>query len=282
MSDFKTLIEYLGMDSEKVKTLEDFKENFESSFVRTNALSERKDLIEPIVSSIYGKRLGLTEVALKKLAKEHSLEYNTEDLKDKKIEELAEFFVNKALTSRASYVEDLEKKIKSTNTDAVKEWEAKLLKTEQKLKDEKELLKKTAEDFEKFKIDSNNKIKSFQIDYLSKDYMSKLKLKKDITPIEKEGFNAILSQKYIKDLDENGDLIVRDKNNKRIPNEKIAGTFKTYSQILEEEAITAKLYEINPNTNKKFEFNKSIQNNNNDTINNNGRTIRKVHPSLLK
>jgi hypothetical protein len=283
MSDFKTLVEYLGMDSDKIKTLEDFKKDFEPNFVRINAIHERKDLIEPLINAAYGKRLGLTEVALKRLAKEYSLDWTADELKDKKIEEMAEIFVTKAITNRNNYVEELEKKVKTMGGDAIKEWENKLLKAEQKLKDERELLKKTADDFEAYKTEANNKMKAFQIDYLSKDYQSKLKLKKDITPIEREGFNAILNQKYIKDLDENGELIVRTKDGKRIPNEKVAGTYKSYAQILEEEAVAAKLYELNPNANKRFEFNNNNQNqNNNNNNNNNQRPMRRLHPSLAK
>lgn len=288
MSDFKTVIEYLGLNPEKVKTLEDFKKEFDPNFIRTSAIHERKDLIEPLINAAYGKRVGVTETELKKVAKEHGLDLSTEEFKDKKIEEIARIVVTKAIENRADYVSELETKVKATGDGAMKEWQTKLEKVEQKLKDKEALLNKTSADFESYKTESSNKMKSFQIGYLDNEKRTKLKLKKDISDIEKAGFNAILSQNYQLDLDEKEGLIVRTKDGSRIANEKTAGTFKTWDEILEQEAVKAKLFELNPNSDKKFNHtmvnqnqNNNLNNQNNQNNNRNGK-VRKVHPSLLK
>lgn len=247
----KEIISYLGLDADKIKSIDDLKKEFPNQFVKATELKERTDLINPIVDSYVGKRLGSLDVDLKRTAKENGIELS-EDEQKMKVEDLTKTILSKAVGTYKGQIAELKDKLDKGSNEVVKDWESKFNKLNQKLSEKESLLESTKSAYEKLQADSANQIKSFQITHSKKDILAKVesKFKKNLSPLEREGFNTIIEKNYQLDLDEKEGLIVRNKDGKRIPNEKVAGTYKSFLDVVEEEAINSKIIELNPHTPK--------------------------------
>jgi hypothetical protein len=245
--EVKEVINFLGLDAEKIKSIDDLKKEFPSQFVRTTELKERTDLINPIVDSYVGKRLGSLDVDLKRTAKENGIELS-EDEQKQKVEDLSKTILSKAVGAYKGQIAELKDKLDKGSNEVVKDWESKYNKLTQKLSEKETLLESTKGAYEKLQADSANQIKNFQISHSKKDVLSKVesKFKKNLSPLEREGFNTIIEKNYQLDLDEKEGLIVRTKDGKRIANEKVAGTYKSFLDVVEEEAIKSKIIELTP------------------------------------
>lgn len=241
MSLEKEALEYLGYKAEDFKTLDEFKTKFDSTFIKQSNITEDS---EP-VKKILGKTFGTLENEIKKVAKGFELDIDFEEVKDKKVTEKLKYTFEKYNEKKGEYIKDLEAKAALGNDDKVKEWEKKYEKINQKYKDVEGLLNSTKSEFEQSQQKWATEVKNVKLDVLLKDSFSKVKLKQDISEFEKIGFHASIAQKYTPEIDEVVGLIPLDKSGKRIPSTKVTGAFKTWDEILEEEAITGGLYQVN-------------------------------------
>ena len=242
--DALELINYLGVKPEDVKDLTELKNKFDTDFIRTANITEDS---EP-VKKILGKTFGTLENEIKKVAKEFEVEvdFDSPELKDKKVKDKLKHFVTTLQGKNKVIIDDLTAKAGLGNDEKVKEWEGKYNKEIQKAKDLKALLDTTTNDFNAFKETSTKNIKGVKLDILKKDAFSKLKLRPDISEIEKRGFNSMIADSYDFDIDETETLIITDKKGARIPSTKVTGTFKSIDEILEEEAVKGKVFQLNP------------------------------------
>ena len=243
--ELKDITEALGYKADQFKTVEEFKSEFEKSFIRTSLISEDNEFVKPII----GKIFGTIENDLKVIAKKQDLEidFNDADFKDKKFKHKVDFFATKLNEKNKSIIDDLTVKAGQGNDEKVKEYEVKLTKAQQKAKDFEALLSATTNEYNQFKEKATSDIKGVKLNILTKDAFSKLKLKPEITEIEKRGFNSYIAESYNFDVDENESLIVTDKKGNKIPSTKVVGTFKSIDEILEEEAVKNKVFALNPN-----------------------------------
>ena len=235
------ILEYLGVDK-STDSIEKFKETFEPEFIRKKLIAEDKE----IVSQITGKALGSLTTKAKSIAKKYGVELSADEIKDKKVEEIQELAFEKLAASNLSAVNELQAKVGQGKDDAVKEWEGKYQKLESKFNDTSKLHATTLSEFTAFKEQTAGQIKGIKLATLKDAAFGKLKLKSNISDIEKAGFNSIVQEKYSFDLDEKGELFVADKKGERIKSEKVTGTFKNIDEVLQEEAIKANVYAINP------------------------------------
>jgi hypothetical protein len=248
LDNAKKLIDYIGIDITKVKDETEFNTAFDTDFIRTANITEDS---EP-VKKILGKTFGTLENEIKKVAKEFEVEvdFDVPELKDKKVKDKLKHFVSLFAGKQKTIIDDLTAKAGQGNDEKVKEWEKKFEKESQKAKDLKGLLDTTTSEYNSFKESAGKDLKGVKINIHQKDAFSKLKLRPDISEIEKRGFNSMIAETYNFDLDENESFIVTDKKGARIPSKKVTGTFKTVDEILEEEAINAKVFQLNPDGGK--------------------------------
>lgn len=241
--DALELINYLGVKPDEVKDVAELKNKFDTEFIRTSAITEDS---EP-VKKILGKTFGTLENEIKKVAKEFEVDvdFDTPELKDKKVKDKLKFFVSEFANKNKSIIDELTIKAGQGNDEKLKEYETKLTKEQQKRKDAENLLNSVKTEYEGFKEQSEKSIKGIKLNILKKDAFSKLKLRPDISEIEKKGFDSVIHEKYNFDIDENESVFVTDKKGAKIPSTKVTGTFKTVTEILEEEAIAGKLALIN-------------------------------------
>lgn len=241
MSLEKEALEYLGFKLDDLKTIDEFKSKFDSTFIKQSNITEDS---EP-VKKILGKTFGTLENEIKKVAKGFELDVDFEELKDKKVTEKLKYTFEKYNEKKGEYIKDLEAKAALGNDDKVKEWEKKYEKINQKYKDVEGLLNNTKSEYEQAQNKWQSEIKNVKLNVLTKDAFAKVKLKNDISDFEKRGYMATISEKYKFDLDETENLIVKNSKGERIPSSKTTGTFKTIEEILEEEAISGKLIQLN-------------------------------------
>lgn len=249
MSELKpeAILAYLGFEADKVKTEDDFKTQFEGKFGAKDAL-----LKDPaFVGKIYGQKLGSIEAKVKANAKKMGVEFTSEEIKDKGVEDILELSFTKIAALNQTAMEAAEKASKGSVDDQVKTWKDKYQSVESKLKDTEGLLAKTSTEYEGFKKDAVVASKTRIITGFKQDALKKLEFKQDITPVERMGFESVLNDKYIFDLDDTqAPFVANKKTGQRIPSKKQTGTFMTADEILQQELIDNKLAKINPNGGK--------------------------------
>ncbi len=248
MSELKpeSILTYLGFEADKVKTEEDFKSQFDTKFGVKELL-----LKDPaFTGKIFGQKIGSIEAKVKSNAKKMGVDFTPEELKDKGVEDILELSFTKIAAINKQAMDDLEKASKGSVDEQVKTWKDKYQSVESKLKDTEGLLTKTSTEFEGFKNEQVTKVKTDTILNFKKSAIGKLEFKQDITPVEKMGFESVLNDKYVFDLDETGSPFVADKKGQRIPSKKTTGTFMSADEILQEELIANKLAKINPSGGK--------------------------------
>lgn len=247
--ELKEVVEYFGYKVEDIKDLNDLKTKFDSDFVRASNITEDFEPVKKIVGKIYGT----LENEIKKVAKTHDLDvdFDSEDIKSKKVTEKLKFAFSKYDEKNKSVLEELKTKAGQGNDEKVKEWEGKYEKLKNKYSDTEGLLKKTTEDFEGFKQTKDKEIKGVKLDIHKKDIYAKAKFLPEANEYTKKGFLNDFEQKYVLDLDENEKPVIMDKKGQRIPNPKVTGTFYEVSDLLQEEMINAKLYALNPQGGKQ-------------------------------
>jgi hypothetical protein len=95
-----------------------------------------------------------------------------------------------------------------------------------------------------------------------------LKLKQNISDLEKAGFNTIIESKYKFELDEQDQLYPVDaKTGERLKSSKQIGAFKSVDEVIMEEANAQKVYAVQDNNKRSAMMpGKIVPQNNNQQI----------------
>lgn len=245
----KEVFEYLGIKPEDVKDLDTFKTKFDSEFIKQSMINEDSEPVKKILGKTYNK----IEADIKKLQKdfEVDVDFDSDDYKGlKKVSDKFVFIASKIDGKHKSTIAELTEKAGKGNDEKVRELEEKYTKAISKAKDYETLLKKTGEEFETYKQTATEKEKSVKLDFYKSEALAKVKFKADINEFEKEGYLSKIEKTYKFDLDENGKAIILDKEGKRIPNPKVSSSFMEIADVLQEEAVKGKLFQLNPDAGK--------------------------------
>ena len=247
--EIKEVAEYLGLKVDELKDLESFKTKFDTEFIKQSNITEDNESVKKIL----GKTFGTLENEIKKVAKgfELDIDFNSDDLKDKKVTDKLKFVVSEYDAKQKTVIEELKKSANQGNDEKVKEWEEKYTKAINKAKDYETLLKTTKTELETVQQNSSKEIKNIKLDIFKTQALSKVKFKADINEFEKEGYLSKIEKNYKFDLDETGKPVIFDKEGKRIPNPKVNGTFMDIEEVLQDEAVKGKLFQLNPDAGKK-------------------------------
>jgi hypothetical protein len=246
--EVKDLLNTLGI-TEDIRDVSEFKKIIEDKFVPVSEIAERKELIEPIVNKAIGKRIGSIETLLKKTAKEHGIDIEGGELKDKPIEEVTKHLFGKLTDAHTSVVKDLKTQLDGKSDEVFKKLQKEIEEYKTKYSEVENLLNDTKNQFTKLQSDKENEIKSFKIEVKKKSIFDTIGFKKDMSAVEKTGFETLLNSKYALDLD-GDEIVVKDKSGKRIKNDKVVGAFKTFEEVLKEEAEANGLISKNPHGGK--------------------------------
>lgn len=238
----KEILDYLGA---KAETLEEFKASFDKDFIKQSMITEDS---EP-VKKILGKTFGTIENEVKKIAKGFDLDvdFDSEDLKGKKVTDKLKFVVGEFDKKNKLIFEDLTAKAGLGNDEKVKEWQSKFEKVDGKLKEKNTLFDSLKGEFDNYKTSTANEIKNTKLNIHKKEVFGKANFIDDANEFTKKGFLIDFQDKYDIDLDENESPIIKNKKGERLISTKTAGTFKEISEVLEEELALAKLLKLNAN-----------------------------------
>lgn len=226
---------FLGVQAEN---FDGFKEAFESTYIRRENVTQD----ESITSQIIGRRMGSLDTAINRTFKNAGLELDTEG---KKVEEIIEMGVSAIQDRYKDQISKLEDEGLKNSDEALIEARKLQEKWENKYKEEKALRESTANEFSAYKEESANRIRQNTIGSFVEQAYNRATFREGITELESKGFKDIIKESYKFDLDENNTLVVTDVEGKRIPNEKISGTFMSFDDVIMQESIKHKLYPIN-------------------------------------
>lgn len=231
------ILDFLGMSG--VTSIEEFQDKFPSEFFRQSAPpDELKQKITGMAFKTVNKAVRET------LNSKYGIELSNSQVEGKPLEEVVSMVLDSVKSGYDTKISDLEKQINEPN-EAIKDWEKKYSKLENKYKETEGLLNTTVNEYNGYKSQKDNEIKSFKINTGKKDLFGKIPFKSDITEIERKGFDTIISENYVLDIDDNDEYIITDKKGQRIPNEKVVGTFKKPEDIFKEKAIELNLVATN-------------------------------------
>lgn len=233
--------DFLGIDPAEVESLDQAKEKFNSTFINRN--EAKKD--PEIVSAATGKIAGSIERLLEKTYPD--FDFNTEELKGKKIEDK----IRAVSAFHQSKYSELEEKAKTAGTGdtkaitekyegEIKQWQQKHKETEGLLKSLKETHEKTVVEFQE---KENRQFIKSQYDEAWKSVPFADTFKND--KLKVNGFTAEFGSKFNLQKQEN-EVIVTDKEGKRIPSKSKAGEHMSLMEALTEFAKENNVLSSNP------------------------------------
>jgi len=276
--ELKDVLGYLGLDAEKVKTLDDLKGTFEKEFVRVSTLNEESEYIKPIL----GKTFGTQENELRKIAKKFEVDFDADEFKEaKRVSEKADILVSKIAEMKDSKIKEFETKLLQGSDEKLTAAEKKAEKLAKELQEKNSLLEATANDFNQFKQTAASEMKNFKLNHVKSNVFGSIKYNSQATDLAKKGFLATIAEKYEFDFDEKETPIIRVKGGTQIKSDKVAGAFLSLEEVIKKEAIEAGLYEVNPNAvNQTRQVTVTATGTQTSTVNPNGTPVRKVAERL--
>ncbi len=276
--ELKDVLGYLGLDAEKVKTIDDLKGTFEKDFVRVSTLNEESEYIKPIL----GKTFGTQENELRKIAKKFEVDFDADEFKEaKRVSEKADILVSKIAEMKDSKIKEFETKLLQGSDEKLTAAEKKAEKLAKELQEKNSLLEATANDFNQFKQTAASEMKNFKLNHVKSNVFGSIKYNSQATDLAKKGFLATIAEKYEFDFDEKETPIVRVKGGTQIKSDKVAGAFLSPEEVIKKEAIEAGLYEVNPNAvNQTRQVTVTATGTQTSTVNPNGTPVRKVAERL--
>ena len=240
--ELKDLLEYTGIEAEN---MEDFKTKFNEKFV-----ADEKQAIQKYLKPVIGQKFNKIKQNLLNKARTEGLEFTNSEFDNIELEEVHELLSEKRTAQLKADLEDIKKKAGANGDDVVKEWEAKYAQANQRAADAEKLKTSLATEFETFKSQSANQVKSVKLDYFRTNLMSKLPFKAGITELEKTGFDSYVSSNYKLDFDDTGKEFVTDAQGERIRSSKKADEFKTPDEVFVEVADKFGILAKNPQAGK--------------------------------
>jgi len=236
------ILQFIGIDPEKTETIDAAKDKFGADFIlKSEAIKD-----DVIASKIVGSRMGALETEAKRTFKEIGVEFEGEEIKGKKLEDI--------LKLGATKVKEQFEQIKKLNTggdDASKEWEKKYTAQQKKLADTQELAKSLQEQYTSLEGTYKTEKKQAKLTDYKKSQIADIKFKSDINTLMLDGFHANIEKKYGIDFDEKDEPFVIDRStNSRIQSKKNAGKFADFGEIFELEAAANKLIAESPHGGK--------------------------------
>ena len=243
--ELKDAFEYLGLDAEKVQSLDDFKKGIEESFIHRNMVT--KD--EKVINDITGKYFGSIVTDLKSSAKEFGIEFSGAELQNKKVKDIFADALTRQKDAYGKTIDEIKAK-GGAPAEEVKKWEDKYNKLHTQFSDLKSLNENLVKEYDGYKSQTASEKKGIELKYAWNQELGKIQYKPGIKETEKLGFEALLSKSVKPDFDESGKLIITDTEGKQIPNPKKAGTFYSAEEMLKEMAVKAEVVALNPHAGK--------------------------------
>lgn len=246
----KEVIEFLGLKPDEIQSIDQFKEKFTPTFLRRSEAHSDVDFI----GQVYGKKSGQVTTVFKRELKNMGIEIPDAEIENKTLEDIVRIGVTKAVEKYSTDVTAVKDQANKGNDEKVVELASKYEKEKKKREETEGLLNSTKTEFDTFKTNKDSEFKGYKLKSKRDQYHAeKVKWNEGIPEVSKTGYFAELEKNFKFEWDdEKGDVIPMDLNGNRIPNKDVAGTFKTYDQVLQDEGIRLKTWPVNPHQQKGF------------------------------
>lgn len=262
--ELKDVLQKIGID--EVTSMEEFEEKFNSRFLPKETAWQDDEVKSKITGKIAGS---INSIAKREFGLEPS------EIKDLKWEEV----IAKGVSKLRENITSLEEMAGKNSDDKFNELAEKLKKAEKTINDYKINLENTSKLVEQKDLEYQNSIKSLKVDNVLKEAKTKIfpKMKTNISEPERFYFEHKIKESIDVDFDENGDVIVMDKNGQRLANPNKLGSFLSLEEAIENIASSNNL--LIKNNVAQTNVQATIKTPANNTQANDGG--KKIHPSVL-
>lgn len=242
--ELKEVLAFTGIEAESI---EDFKTNFEKTFLKKDAALKDKEFM----NSVVGKRLHGVANKLKNKVTKYGVEIPDKDVSEKPLEDLIEFAFDAYNDAHQGTVNELQEKLKKNSGEQNLELTEKLKKTEETNLALKAENKKLGTDLNEVKIKSAEELKGVRIQTIREQAMGKIPRRSDIEQkqygLMLTGFENTIDSKFKIDLDENNQPFIADKKTgERFRDPAKAGEFLGIEDVLKKEAAELGISPKNP------------------------------------
>jgi hypothetical protein len=228
------LVKFLNLES--AESIEEAKEKFTQHWIKAEELSSK---IGRVTGSI-------TNVA-RKAFEPFGIVLTEEDFKDKKVEEVIRSASERAKESFETQKDEWEKRASGNGSETlIKEWESKYKSLEKKHNEVDSARQDVMAQFDKYKEKVKEESKINNINNIFEKELTAIKIDPSVSDITIRGFKSVIAEKYIFDIEEDGNAIVKDKKSgERLKSSAKAGSFLGINDILLKEATDAGIIQKN-------------------------------------
>lgn len=242
--ELKDILTFTGIEADNI---DDFKTNFEKTFLKKDAALKDKEF----VNSLVGKRLNGVANKLKNVLVKYGVEISDADAKEKPLEELIETGFEKYNEATTGTINELTEKANKNSGEQAKELQEKYNKLESKYNDTKKSLTDLSTEYTGFKEKAANDLKGVKIQTIREQAMGKIPKRSDIEQKQYglmwTGFENTINTKFIIDLDEAGKEYIADRaTGARFRDPDKASEFLSVDAVLKKEALELGISPKNP------------------------------------
>jgi flagellar biosynthesis GTPase FlhF len=234
------IVNFLNLN--EAESLEEAKEKFQENWVNSKELSEK-----------LGKINGTIAHVAKRAFEPFGVTLTEEDFKDKKAQDVLRMASERAREAYEKQQEEWQQRAdKSGSEELVKEWEKKYKSLERKVNEVDTARQEAINQFEQFKQNIAEEQKQSKINHTFERELSAIKLDPTVNEFTIKGFKATIGEKYAIDLEDDGNIYVKDrKSGERLKSKEKAGSFLNLSDVLLQEATAAGIIMKNPSAGQR-------------------------------
>lgn len=237
--DPKEALGYLGVDPEKLESIDAFKAQFDSEWAKASELQQQQ-----------GRINGAFRTAIARAASELGIEFDRKAIEEaEKPTEILSVIAAKAKEHYTGEITKLSEAAKGKGSEKIKEeYEAKLA----QIAKDAEVFKADAQKWQSEFTNLNSAIakqkEEAEVNSLYEKAMASVKFR-EMTPLERQGFEVYVKSNY-KPVKEGDAYAWVGPDGNKIKDEKRAASFKGIEQLVAEAAEQHKLIAVNPHAGK--------------------------------
>lgn len=233
----KDILGYMGLSEDDAKDVDTFKQKFDATFVRKDPQAIKDD--KELWNKVTGNYNEANKVLFKRHAKENGIDLSGYDLDKMNVGQVIDEVIPTVLKKYSSEINTLKEQAGKGASEKVKEVADQFEKYKSEVEPKVQEYEKLKGDFDAFRASAQNEMINFKKGLKNNEAWGGFKWSTSANPFAKAGFRQAVESKYQLDLDENGELIPKDKTGNRIPDPNKAGSYKSWAQILEDEGREA-------------------------------------------
>lgn len=236
----KDLLSYLGLDTlDPTKaTMDEVRAAFDPRFILRDKAAED----EAIRTAVAGTVVKSAATEIKRVAKHNGIELNTDET-GKPLQDLAALVLTRQSEMFNSKIEELNKKITAPN-DALKDLEDKFKRAQERADAEATAKAQLAEQLTAKDKEVADFKRGYKLGQVKETLFKSLPFSDTATDLVKRGFNSYIAEKYVIDLNDKDEPIIKDRTGAFIPDPSKNGYHLSPEAVLAKELAEQKLNKV--------------------------------------